>query len=145
MVAPSRYRLIDFTIKHLVGGISEAQVSLDEDAERDIRLWNEFAHRLSGSQTAQAFAEDVHVRPLRLSEYHIALDVTLAQSKERVGELGLNVFASPIHTFYRRRFSASRTATSQIEVVCKAVLTGKADGDQNSSLPVSERKEHVHG
>lgn len=144
MVEPSHYQLID-VIQHLVRDVSETQVAIDEDAERDIQLWNDFADRLPGSKSAQAFAKEVHVKPLRLSEFRVTLDVTLAQSTRREGKLGLKVFASPVHTFYQSRFSASRTATSRIEVVCEAVPTGQADGDQLSSLPHSEKKEQVHG
>ena len=144
MVETSHTQLLD-VMKHLVRDVGEAQVAMDESAERDLRLWNDFACGLLGSETAHPLLAEVCVNPLRLSEFRVTLDVALAQSTEREGKLGLKVYASPVHTFYQSRFGASRTATSSIELVCKAVLAEQADGDQVSSLPPSEKKEQAHG
>ena len=93
-------------------------------------------------ETSHSLLIDVMKHLVRdVGEAQVAMD----RSAERDLQLWNDFASEPVHTFYQSRFRASKAATSSIEVVCKAVLAGQADGDQVSSLPPSEEKEQAHG
>ncbi len=122
------------TLTQLLAGVSTVQLALDGEVERDFHIWSEALQQAHSNPIAGAIAETVAINPLRLSELRAAVDVILTQTTETAANVELSIFAQPVHTFYRSRFSAAETATSRIEVTCKAVPAG-ALGDDHPKLP----------
>ncbi len=137
MTERAELRLIDI-IPNLVQGISKTQVALDEQATRDMRLWHEFANHLPENHPARAIIEEVYVKPVRLSEFRVALDIHLSEAKQQALEANLNILTRPAHSFFHTRFGARETVTSQIEIVCTAASAGQSiDVDQETTVTPS--------
>ena len=108
--------------KELVKGIAHAQRMLDEDAICYMQYWSEAAGQLGIDHAGRSFAEEIIASPLHLSQYSIALEIALTQYHTRDFKILAAVLGTPIHTFYRGRFNASRIAVSRIEVTCNATV-----------------------
>jgi hypothetical protein len=126
-------RSLSKTMETSVEGLGAVQSTLDAEVERDLLLWAEFVRQLPADSPAGAIAQELHANPLRLAEYQITLDIALSTTEEKGLDVGLNILAQPVHSFYRSRFGTSETEVSKVELHCRAVAAGPPETERNSS------------
>jgi hypothetical protein len=111
---------ISDVITELASTIAGAQTDLDREAQRDALLWHDQFDRQKPPAELGSIFEPLKGNLMRISELSVKTELSLEQRKSHDINIGLSLFAQPVHSFYHSRFSETRTSSSQVEIVCVA-------------------------
>jgi len=111
---------ISAVITELASTIAGAQLDLDREAQRDARLWRDHFDAQKSPAELDSVFESLKGNLMRISEVSVKSELSLEQRSDRSIDIGLSLFAQPVHSFYHSRFSATRTSSSQVEIICVA-------------------------
>lgn len=131
---------ISAVITELASAIVGAQTDLDRHAQRDARLWHEHFDGQETPEGLDSIMESLKGNLMRVSEVAVQSELSLEQRSSRDIDIGLSVFAQPVHSFYHSRFRETRTACSQLEMVCVAVPVQPQE-QQETQLDIDKRTE----
>lgn len=134
MPGPPDGRLLDEVIADLASAVTGAQQELDLATQRDALLWHEAVRGSNLPDELTAIIGPMMVNPMRISEVSIKTELNLDQRESRAFDAGLSLFARPVHSFYRSRFSATRTVNSRVEIVTVAT---RPRPSENESEPTT--------
>lgn len=107
-------------ITRLASTITDAQHELDQELIRDVLLWNGLVTDQKLPDVLEPLLEPLMGNQMRVSELTVKMKLSLEQRKSRAVDIGLSLFAQPVHSFYQSRFSETRTSSSEVEIVCVA-------------------------
>ena len=111
---------ISAVITELASTIAGAQIDLDREAQRDALLWRDHFDAQKSPAELDSIFESLKGNLMRISQVSVKSELSLEQRSSRDIDVGLSLFAQPVHSFYHSRFSATRTSSSQIEIICVA-------------------------
>jgi hypothetical protein len=129
---------ISAVITELASTIVGAQKGLDRHAQRDSCLWHEHFDGQETPEWLDSIMESLKGNLMRVSEVTVQSELSLEQRSNRDIDIGLSVFAQPVHSFYHSRFRETRTACSQLEMVCIAAPVQPQE-QQKTQLDIDER------
>jgi len=110
-----------------------AQQELDRAAQRDALLWHDAVRGSNLPDELTALIGPMMVNPMRISEVTIKTELNLEQRESRAFDAGLSLFARPVHSFYRSRFSETRTVNSQVEITTIAAQPEPTESESKST------------
>lgn len=131
---------ISAIITELASTIVGAQNDLDRHAQRDARLWHEHFDGQETPEGLDSIMESLKGNLMRVSEVTVQTGLSLEQRSNRDIDIGLSLFAQPVHSFYHSRFRETRTASSQFEMICVAAPVQPPE-QQDTQLDIDERTE----
>jgi hypothetical protein len=111
---------ISDVITELASTIAGAQLDLDREAQRDALLWQGQFDRQKPAAELGSIIESLRGNLMRISGLSVKTELSLEQRKSRDINIGLSLFAQPVHSFYHSRFSETRTSSSYVEIDCVA-------------------------
>ena len=129
---------ISAVITELASTIVGAQIDLDRHAQRDARLWHEHFDGQEIPEGLESIMESLKGDLMRISEVTVKSEISLDQQSNRDIDIGLSLFAQPVHSFYHSRFRETRTTHSQLEMVCVAAPV-QPPPQQDTQLNIDER------
>ena len=129
---------ISAVITELASAIVGAQTDLDGHAQRDACLWHGHFDGQETPEGLDSIVESLKGNLMRVSEVTVKSELSLEQRSNRDIDIGLSVFAQPVHSFYHSRFRETRTACSQLEMFCNA-SPDQPQEQQKTQLDIDER------
>lgn len=111
---------ISAVISELASTIVGAQAALDFEAQRDDLLWHEHIDEHALADELESIIRPLKGNLMRVSELSVKTDLSLEERRSSDISVGVSLLAKPVHSFYHRRYSESRSSRSQLELICVA-------------------------
>ena len=111
---------ISAVISELASTIVGAQAALDLEAQRDVLLWHEHIDDQMLADELKSIIAPLKGNLMRVSELSVKTELSLEVRRSSDISVGVSLFAKPVHSFYHRRYSATRSSSSRVELVCVA-------------------------
>jgi hypothetical protein len=119
---------ISSAISELASTIAGAQLSLDNEAQRDVLLWQAFCADPQLTPALEPVIKPLIVNPLRVSTLTLQTGFHLQQQQDSSIDIGITLLAQPVSGFYRKRFNRNQSLESRVEMVCVAAPVDPAAG-----------------
>ena len=129
---------ISAVITELASTIVGAQAALDLEAQRDDLLWHEHIDEQALADELESIIKPLKGNLMRVSELTVKTELSLEVHRSSDINVGVSLFAKPVHSFYNRRYSESRSSSSQVELVCVAAPV-QPQTEQTTQLTNDER------
>lgn len=131
---------ISAVITELVSTIVGAQEYLDRQAQRDACLWHGHFDGQEIPDGLNSIMESLKGNLMRVSGLTVKSGFSLEQRSSHDLDIGFSLLAEPVHSFYQSRFRETRTAFSQLEMVCVAAPVQPPE-QRDAQLNIDERTE----
>ena len=111
---------ISAVISKLASTIVGAQAALDFEAQRDALLWHQHIDDQTLADELKSIIRPLKGNLMRVSELSVNTELSLELRRSSDISVSASLFAEPVHSFYHRRYSETRSSSSRLELVCAA-------------------------